>query len=773
MRAAVNASLLAVVATTLVAVQASPAQAATYDTTLVSRAAAAADAVSSKPVVSADGRYIAFVSDADNLSTEDDNSQPNIFVRDTVAGVTTLVNRADGMTGAAANGPSGLPSITPDGRYVAFESKASNLSTEDNDTCLGLGFEEEGPCTNVFVRDLIAGTTTYASRAGSPADGGSYTPSISADGQRVAFTSVAHNLSNADNNFCVTTEGSPYPCTNFFVRDLAAGTTTYIARGQQPFGIELPCAPKISGNGRYVAFDTDETLLPGLEDNNAYHDVMVYDTQSATITYASRAEGINGPLAQLGPSVCPSISADGRHVAFTSEAHNLSNENVDGNTINIYVRDMTEGHTYFASRADGATGAAATLHSHQPSISADGRYVTFVTAAQNLSSEDTDICDDIFWGVNRACSDIFVRDTQAHSTAYVSRATGPAGAAADTYSWYPAISGDGKMIAFESSANNLSTEDSDAFHNIFVRDWGAGIVAPAVSDLSVTMTASATAVAVGSNVTFTVRVTNGGPAAATGVVVTDPLPPGISFISATVSQGSYAAATGVWSVGNIGVAANATLTLTGQVTTSGIHTNTAQISASGQSDPDSVPGNNNPAEDDQTALHITATAGCPTTATRTADYDAWITRSWANTNFGKDTINKVRSKLNADARTLVHFGLPALPAGCKVTSAKLRMYEGTAVTGRTLRVTQVTSAWTETGVTWNNQPPTTGTAATASAKAGWVEWTVTTQVAGLYTTGNRGLQIRDAAEGAAGYEQRLHSRENVNKPTLIITYGAS
>jgi uncharacterized repeat protein (TIGR01451 family) len=461
-------------------------------------------------------------------------------------------------------------------------------------------------------------------------------------------------------------------------------------------------------------------------------------------------------------------------VAFTSEAHNLSNDNVDdNNTINIYVRDMSEGHTYFASRADGATGAAASLHSHQPSISADGRYVTFVTASQNLSSEDTDVCDDIFWGINRPCSDIFVRDTQAHSTVFVSRAAGAAGAAADTYSWQPAISGDGKMVAFESSANNLSTEDSDAFHNIFVRDWGAGITPPALSDLSVIVTASATTVAVGSNVTFTVRVTNGGPVAATGVAVTDLLPQGISFVNSTPSQGSYVAATGVWSAGNIGAASSATLQLTGKVTTSGTKTNTAQVSASGQADPDSVPSNNNPAEDDQASVSINATSSCPATATRIADYDAWITRSWSSTNFGKDTINKVRSKLNADARTLVHFALPALPAGCTVTSAKLRMYAGTAVTGRNLRVTQVSSAWTETGVTWNNQPPTTGTTATAAAKAGWVEWAVTAQVAGLYTTGNRGLQVRDVVEGAAGYEQRFHSRENVNKPTLIITYGAS
>ncbi|MFD0598320.1 DNRLRE domain-containing protein [Catellatospora coxensis] len=295
-----------------------------------------------------------------------------------------------------------------------------------------------------------------------------------------------------------------------------------------------------------------------------------------------------------------------------------------------------------------------------------------------------------------------------------------------------------------------------------------------MTDLSLTVTGSAAAVPVGSNVTFTVRVANAGPAGATGVAVTDQLPSGLTFVSAAPTQGTYTSATGLWSVGSLAAGASATVQIVARVATTGQKTNTAQVSAASPADVDSTPGNGVPGEDDQASVTVNGTATCAaSTATRTADYDSWITTSWSTTNFGGDAILKVRSKASADARTLVHFALPSLPAGCKVASAKLRMYVSSAVGTRTLRAVRLAGAWTETGVTWRNQPTTTGTAATVPAVKGWVEWTVTSQVAGLYTDGNHGLQIRDATEGAAGYEQRLHSRENTSKPTLTVTFGAA
>ncbi|MEU8077956.1 DNRLRE domain-containing protein [Catellatospora citrea] len=767
---------LALLAATLAAVPGSPAWAATYDTVLVSRSATgvAGNGDSSAPSVSADGRYVAFASDADNLSDADDNAHTNIFVRDLTTGTTTYVSRADGADGAAATGPSADPSISADGRYVAFSSTAPNLSTQDEDTCMSLFWGLPEPCSNIFVRDLQAGTTTFVSRAdgaqGAASDGSSYTPTVSADGTKVAFTSGGANLSASDEDECYIDGGGPHPCTDFFVRDLQAGTTVYV--GNAPIFRIGPCGPVISADGRKVAFETDGISL---DDNNGYLDVVVTDLQTGTASYVSRADGVNGQLAFGGPSSCPSISADGRHIAFISDAHNLSADDIDSfDTESVYVRDTQEGRTVLVSRASGATGAVAGLRSFEPSISADGRYVAFMSRAMNLSSEDLDNCYDPGQGDNRPCPDVFVRDLQTATTTFVSRATGVAGAGGDARSTNPSISGDGRLVAFESAARNLSADDSDPHRDVFARDWGAGLPPPPTTDLSLTVTGSAASVPVGSDVTFTVRVANGGPAGATGVAVTDQLPSGVTFVSANPTQGTYAAATGVWSVGSLASGGSATVQIVGRVASTGQKTNTAQVTAAAPADVDSTPGNNNSAEDDQASVTVNGTASCPATATRTADYDSWITTSWATTNYGKDTILKVRSKANADARTLVHFALPTLPAGCKVTSAKLRMYVSSPIGSRTLRAVRLAGAWTETGVTWRNQPATTGTAATVPAVKGWVEWTVTTQIAGLYTDGNHGLLIRDAAEGAAGgYEQRLHSRENTNKPTLTVSFGAA
>lgn len=764
---------LAVLAAAMAAVPGSPAWAATYDTVLVSRSAtgAAGNGDSAAPSVSADGRYVAFASDADNLSDADDDNHTNIFVRDLTAGTTTYVSRADGANGAAANGPSAAPSISADGRYVAFSSTAANLSTQDEDTCMSLFWGLPEPCSNIFVRDLTAGTTTFVSRANGPqgaaSDGSSYTPTVSADGTKVAFTSGGANLSAADEDECYVDGGGPHPCTDFFVRDLQAGTTVYV--GNAPIYRIGPCGPEISDDGRKVAFETDG-ISP--DDHNGYLDVVVVDLQTGTGSYVSRADGVNGALASGGPSSCPSISADGRHVAFISDAYNLSADDIDSfDTESVYVRDTQEGRTVLASRASGAAGAVAELRSFEPSISADGRYVAFMSRAANLSADDLDLCDDPVQGGNRPCPDVFVRDLQSATTTFVSRATGVAGAGGDMRSTKPSISGDGRLIAFESPARNLSADDSDTHRDVFARDWGAGLTPPPTIDLSLTVAGSAASVPVGSNVTFTVKVVNAGPAAATGVAVTDQLPAGLTFVSATPTQGTYTAATGVWSVGSLAAVGSATVQIVARVATTGQKTNTAQVTAASPADADSTPGNSVPGEDDQGSVTVNGTASCPATATRTADYDSWITTSWSTTNFGGDAILKVRSKANADARTLVHFALPTLPAGCKVTSAKLRMHVSSAVGSRTLRAVRLASAWTETGVTWRNQPATTGNAATVPAVKGWVEWTVTEQAAALYTAGNHGLLIRDATEGAAGYEQRLHSRENTNKPTLIITFG--
>ena len=397
--------------------------------------------------ISADGRYVAFASRADDVSAEDNDSVVNIFVRDLQANTTTLVSRASGASGAAADLWSVTPSISADGRYVAFESVAHNLSPVDHDLA------------NIFVRDLQTNTTTLVSRAsgvsGAAADGGSVAPSISADGDRVAFQSLAFNL------------GPDVATVDVFVRDLPASTTTLASRATGSPGLPADSyseAPSLSADGRFVAFESDARNLGP----DAVGGAFVRDLDSETTTLVSRASGALGaPAAPLGPGFEPSIAGDGDLVAFSSQADNLSPadndlvgtfcfsiphgtqcENV--HVADVFVRDLQMSSTAFASRASGAAGAAADFGgdlgaayaepvSHEPSVSADGRFVAFSSAADNLSAEDD---DDV--------RDIYVRDLQANATTFVSRASGPAGEAFHDDSAQPSISADGHFVAFGS-----------------------------------------------------------------------------------------------------------------------------------------------------------------------------------------------------------------------------------------------------------------------------------------------------------------------------------
>ena len=157
-----------------------------------------------------------------------------------------------------------------------------------------------------------------------------------------------------------------------------------------------------------------------------------------------------------------------------------------------------------------------------------------------------------------------------------------------------------------------------------------------------------------------------------------------------------------------------------------------------------------------------------------SNIDSLVAEQAPTMNFGTSSTNfGVRSYSSGDARSLVRFNLPAIPAGCTVTDATLRLYTSSGVTGRTLEAHQVSTSWTETGVTWNTQPGITGTAATApSVASGWVPWTVTTMVQAMYSGANDGFRVRDAYENSStARDQSMHPRENTNDPRLIVTFG--
>jgi Tol biopolymer transport system component len=438
--------MLAVCLALALAALAAAGWAAKDDLDLVSRASGGAGAKgnggSFGPAISADGRFVAFGSDATNLHPDDDDDTTDLFVRDLQANTTTLVSRASGATGAKGNSFSFEPAISADGRFVAFGSDATNLHPDDDDDT-----------TDLFVRDLQANTTTLVSRAsgatGAKGNSFSFEPAISADGRFVAFGSDATNLHPDDDD----------DTTDVFVRDLQANTTTLVSRASGATGAKgnsFSFEPAISADGRFVAFQSFASTLDA-EDTDANYDVYVRDLQTNTTTLVSRASAAAGDKGN-NFSVEPAISADGRVVAFTSQATNLHPDDGDGFQ-DVFVRDLQANATTLVSRASGATGAQATNSALEPAISADGHFVAFASFALNLHPDDTDLT-----------ADVFVRDLQANTTTLVSRAAGAAGAKGNQQSRQSAISADGRFVAFHSSASNLHPEDTDTISDIFRRD---------------------------------------------------------------------------------------------------------------------------------------------------------------------------------------------------------------------------------------------------------------------------------------------------------------
>jgi Tol biopolymer transport system component len=326
------------------------------------------------PSLSADGRFVAFVSDASNLVPGDTNNVYDVFVRDRQAGATERVSVGAG--GAQADGASVSPSLSADGRLVAFESHATNLVPGDTNNA-----------HDVFVRDREAGPIERVPLAadGGRANGESYSPSLSADGRFVAFESYATDLVPGDTN------GQR----DIFVRDRQAGTTERVsltADGAQAGGNSTSLS--LSADGRFVAFVSGDNLVPG--DTNGVTDVFVRDRQAGATERVS--VGAGGAQADEASSL-PSLSADGRLVAFVSDAANLVPGDTNGQR-DIFVRDRQAGATERVSlttddtQAGGAVGSSS--RSLSPSLSADGRFVTFDSVATNLVPGDTNNAPDVF-----------------------------------------------------------------------------------------------------------------------------------------------------------------------------------------------------------------------------------------------------------------------------------------------------------------------------------------------------------------------------------------
>jgi Tol biopolymer transport system component len=389
---------------------------------------------SGSATLSDDGRYVAFESHSSNLVPGDANGVTDVFCRDRLTGMTEQVSVGPG--GVPGNSLSQGASLSADGRFVAFWSLASNLVLGDTNST-----------SDVFVRDRVNGSTERVSvdSAGVQATDQSLFPSISADGRYVAFMSSADNLVPGDTN----------GADDIFVHDRLSGMTERVSvdsAGVQ--SNDFSDTSSISADGRFVAFSSLGSNLDPADLNNDF-DAFVHDRQSGMteqVSVDSAGLGANSFAAD------PAISDDGRFVLFQSSADNLVPGDTNG-TMDTFLRDRQAGTTERVSIGPG--GLEGNFGGGRGSISADGRYVGYPSFSSNLVPGDTN-----------GLTDVFVRDLQAGTTTRVSVSSGggQGNGASFEVSTLGAISSDGSVVAFTSSATNLVGGDTNASPDVFVRD---------------------------------------------------------------------------------------------------------------------------------------------------------------------------------------------------------------------------------------------------------------------------------------------------------------
>jgi Tol biopolymer transport system component len=395
----------------------------------VDTAGGEADGPSDTPAVSADGRIVAFTSDATDLVSGDTNGRLDVFVHDRSTRTTTRVSVSS--SGAQANHGSKNPALSASGRYVVFESLASNLVSGDTNGAW-----------DVFRHDRQTGTTTRVSvsSAGAQGNGPSIGAAITGYGDIVAFSSTATNLVSGDTN------GD----SDVFVHDVSSGTTTRVSTTASGGQADGPSGyPSVSADNDLVAFHSDATNLVG-GDTNATSDVFVKDRGSGGVTRVSvSSAGTQGN----GFSGWSDLSADGRYVVFDSQATNLVSGDINGRT-DVFLHDRDTGTTTRLSVSTAGVQGDGT--SSSPSIDRNGQYVAFWSRATNLVAGDTN-----------GAADIFLRDLRKSTTSRVSLDS--AGLEADGDSFRPRLSEGGCVAVFQSDATDLVSGDTNAVTDVFVR----------------------------------------------------------------------------------------------------------------------------------------------------------------------------------------------------------------------------------------------------------------------------------------------------------------
>lgn len=399
--------------------------------------------------ISGDGRYVVFSSGADNLVPGDTNNVADIFRKDTWTG--EIVRVSTGAGGEQSNGSSERPAISDDGRYVVFDSGATNLMLPLPDGNAGY--------FDIFVKDMGTGAVMLASSTTAGAwatPWGSVNSNISADGRYVVFASYAENLVGSDLN----------EDADIFRKDFQTGQTIRISTdssgGESDGPNHTPADgdsnyPAISSDGRYVAFySAAVNLVP--QDGNGFNDVFLKDTQTGQTT---RLSTTTGGTEGTGHSERPAISDDGLYVVFYSDATNLIGPGQDMNGFtDVFLKNISTGGINIVSRDEESYPADGP--SRRASISENSRFVAFESAA-NLVPEDANGDWDIYLADNQTGS-LRRLNTSCHGE---ETDTGP--------SSRPAISSDGRYISYHAIASNLAPSDTNGIYDVFITRAGPNL----------------------------------------------------------------------------------------------------------------------------------------------------------------------------------------------------------------------------------------------------------------------------------------------------------
>ena len=326
---------------------------------------------SQAPVISGNARYVAFHSAANNLVDEDTNGVVDVFLHNRETGHTRRVSRRTG--GEQGNCDSEAAAISGGGRTVVFHSCAFNLVGNDTNNV-----------QDVFAYDRNNGEVRRVSvhTDGTEANDVSADPSVSGDSRIVAFWSYASNLIAGDD------EGWP----DIFLHDQETEATwriTVNSFGDGGNGDSL--YPAVSNDGRYVVYESDASnLTPG--DSGIYRDIFLFDRSTG---FTERVSVSDDEQEAQGDSFAAAVSGTGRYVAFVSYAANLV-EDDDNSYPDVFVRDRVDGRTIRVNVSEGGEEASVFEIDQEPAFSADGRYVAFKSRADNLVPNDTNDVGDVF-----------------------------------------------------------------------------------------------------------------------------------------------------------------------------------------------------------------------------------------------------------------------------------------------------------------------------------------------------------------------------------------